>query len=85
MKVKIMSYSDGATDFNARKIPEADFNYICCSVILIDSIPKKDKNYYPQVLSKKIQIHWKRKNQYLDIYTDGLKFSFGYSNESDEK
>ena len=52
-----MSYGDGATDFNARKIPEADFHYICCSVILIDSIPKKDENYYPQVFSKKIQIH----------------------------
>ena len=61
MKVKIMSYSDGATDFNARKIPEADFNYICCSVILIDSIPKKDKNYYPQVLSKKYKYIEKEK------------------------
>ena len=56
-----MSYSDGATNFNARKIPEADFNYICGSVILIDSIPKKDKNYYPQVLSKKYKYIEKEK------------------------
>ena len=56
-----MSYSDGATNFNARKIPEADFNYICGSVILIDSIPKRDKNYYPQVLSKKYKYIEKEK------------------------
>ena len=56
-----MSYSDGATDFNARKIPEADFNYVGCSVILIDSIPKKNKNYYPQVLSKKYKYIEKKK------------------------
>ena len=56
-----MSYSDGATDFNARKIPEADFNYIFWSVILIDSIPKRGKNYYPQVLSKKYKYIEKEK------------------------
>ena len=62
MKVKIMSYGDGATDFNARKISESDFNYICCSVILIDSMPKKDENHYPQVLSKKYKYIEKEKN-----------------------
>ena len=44
--MKIRSYGDGSTDFHARKIPEADSNYICGSVILIDSVLKKDKNYY---------------------------------------
>ena len=57
-----MSCGHGATDFNARKIPEADFNYICCSGILIDSIPKKDENYYPQVLSKKYKYIEKEKS-----------------------
>ena len=79
------SYGDGARDFHARKIPEAHSNCICCSVILTDSVPKKDENYYPQVLSKNAFIHWKRKKQYLDICTVGLKFSFDCSSESDEK
>ena len=60
--MKIRSYSDRATDFHARKIPEADSNYICCSVILIDSVPKKDENYYLQVLSKKYKYIEKEKN-----------------------
>ena len=78
--MKIRSHGDGATDFHARKIPEAD-----SSVILIDSVPKKDENYYAQVLSKNANTLTKKKKQYLDIYTDGLKFSFDYPNESDEK
>ena len=60
--MKIRSYSDRVTDFHARKIPEADSNYICCSVILIDSVPKKDENYYLQVLSKKYKYIEKEKN-----------------------
>ena len=57
------SYCDGATDFRAREIPKAEFNYICCSVILIDSVLKKDKNYYPQVLSKEYKYIQKEKIQ----------------------
>ena len=80
------SYGDRATDFHARKIPETYSSYICCLVILIDSVPKKDENYYyQQVLSKNTNTLKKKKKQYLDIYTDGLNFSFDYSNESDEK
>ena len=32
-----------------KKIPKAGCNYICWSVILTDSVLKKDENYYPQV------------------------------------
>ena len=85
MKVKIRSYGDGATHFHARKIPEVDSSYICCAVTLIHSVLKKDKNYYLQVLSKEYKYTEKEKKLCLDIYTDGLKFSFVYSNESDEK
>ena len=78
--MKIRSHGDGATDFHARKIHEAD-----SSVILIDSVPKRMKTIMRKCFQK-IQIHWQRKKkQYLDICTDGLKFSFDYSNESDEK
>ena len=38
--MKIKTQRDEVTDFPARKIPDPDSNYICCSVILIDSVPK---------------------------------------------
>ena len=42
LKIEISSYGDEATDFHTREIPEAGSNYICWSVILIDSVLKKD-------------------------------------------
>ena len=85
MKVKIRSYGEGATDFHARKIPEADSNYVCCWVILIDSLLKNGENYYPQVLSKKYNyIEKERKTVYRCIYW-WLKVFFYYSSESGEK
>ena len=37
------------TSFQTNKPPKEGSQYICLSVILIDSIYRKDKNYYPQV------------------------------------
>ena len=45
---KISSYSDETKDFYARKIPEADSNYVCWLVILIDSVLKNYEMYYLQ-------------------------------------
>ena len=85
MKAKIRSYGHGATDFHTRKTPEADSNYICCSVILIYSVLKMDENHNQQVLLKQYKYIEKEKKQQLDMYTDDLRFSSDYSNESDEK
>ena len=67
---------------------KADSNYICCSVILMDSVPKKDETIICKCFQKNTNTLKKTKQtnkQYLDIYTDGLKFYFDYSNESNEK
>ena len=40
-----VDYSDEATDFHERKVPEAGSNYICWSVIFIDVL-KNSENYY---------------------------------------
>ena len=37
------------TNFYNDKIPEEDSQFICLSVILIDSVFRTGKNYYPQV------------------------------------
>ena len=45
IKIKTRSYSDEATDFHERKVPEAGSNYICWSVTFIDVL-KNSENYY---------------------------------------
>ena len=46
LKTNIRSNSYGAIDFNTKKTPEAGSNYIFWLVMLIDTVPKKNKNYY---------------------------------------
>ena len=36
------------TNVHNNKIPKEGCQFICLSVILIDSVCRKDKNYYPQ-------------------------------------
>ena len=38
---------DETTGFHAIKIPKAGSDHVCWSVILIESVLKKDENYYP--------------------------------------
>ena len=40
-------------NFRHKKIPKEGSQYICVSVILIDSVYRKDKNYYCQVFLEK--------------------------------
>ena len=47
LKTKIKSYNQH--NFHNNEIPKEGFQCICLSVILIDSVYRKDKNYYPQV------------------------------------
>ena len=50
IKTKIKSYEGNInTDFHGDKVPKEGSQYICLSVILIDSVFRTGKNYYPQV------------------------------------
>ena len=50
MKTKIKFYNGKInTNFHNNKIPKEGSQCICQSVVLIDSVYKKDKNYYPEV------------------------------------
>ena len=54
IKTKIKSYNGKINaNFDNNKIPKEGSQCICLSVILIDSVYKKDKNYYPQVFLEK--------------------------------
>ena len=49
LKTKLKSHGDEVADFYDKKIPELDSNHTCLEVISLDSVLKKDDNYYPQV------------------------------------
>ena len=50
LKTKIRSYEEKInTNFHDDKVPKECSQYICLSVILIDSVFRTGKNYYPQV------------------------------------
>ena len=50
LRAKIQSYNRKINaNFYNNNIPKKGFQFICLSVILIDSVFKTGKNYYPQV------------------------------------
>ena len=49
LKTKLKSHGDEVADFYDKKIPELDSNHTCLEVISLDSVLKKDDNYYQQV------------------------------------
>ena len=50
LKTKLKSYNGKSnTNLHNNKIPKEVSQYICLSVILIDSFCRKNKDYYPQV------------------------------------
>ena len=54
LKTKIKSYCDEATDFRVKETPKVGSDCTSLVVITIDSAFKKDKNYYLQVLFKRM-------------------------------
>ena len=62
MKSKIKSHDDEVTDFYDKKIPKVDSNLTCLAVISLDSILKKDENYYPQVFLKECKYIGEKSN-----------------------
>ena len=49
------------TNFHSYKMPKEGFYCICLSVVLIDSVFKMGKNYYPQVLLEECKYIFKEK------------------------
>ena len=62
MKSKIKSHDDEVTDFYEKKIPKVDSNLTCLAVISLDSILKKDENYYLQVFLKECKYIGEKSN-----------------------
>ena len=50
-----------STNFHNSKVPKEDSQYICLSVILIDSVYRKDKKYYCGVFLEEFKYAIKEK------------------------
>ena len=75
LKAKIKSYNGKInTNFHNNKIAEEGFQFICLSVVLIDSVFRTGKNYYPQVFLEecKYVVKEKKMPQYI---TDHINIS----------
>ena len=61
-KAKIKSYNGKInTNFHNYKIPKESFQFSCLSVILINSVIRTGKNYYPQAFSEEFKYVVKKK------------------------
>ena len=68
IKTKIKSYGDGInTNFKGEKIPIQNASYKCLSLILLDSVIRVNKRYYPQTLLKECK-YFLKKTKKLNIF-----------------
>ena len=82
MKTKIKSHGDKVTDFYDKEIPEVDSNHTCLVVISLDSVLKKDENYYSQVFLKECKYINKKVIRHI---IDDKESSSDDSDDSDEE
>ena len=92
LKAKIYPYNGKTnTNFYNNKIPKEGSQFICLLVILIDSVFRTGKNYYPQVLQVllslfhgiKYLVKEKKMSEYI---TDDIEISSDFDREdSDEE
>ena len=75
LKAKIKAYNGKInTNFHNNKMPKEGSQFICLSVILIDSIFRTDKNYYPQVFLEECKYVVKEKKM-PEYITDDIEIS----------
>ena len=83
IKTKIKMYEDRVnTNFQGKKIPKVNASYTCLSVIMLDSVIRVNKKYYPQTLLEECK-YIIRKNKMENLIDDDLDLSS--SDESDNQ
>ena len=86
IKTKIKIYADNIiTNFHNKKMPKEKAPCKCISIILIDSVIKTNKKYYPQTLleeCKYIQEKIKIEN-YIDEDLEDSEFDSDFNNETE--
>ena len=86
---KIKMYGDRVnTNFQSKKVPKENASYKCLSLIMLDSIIRANKNFYPQTLLEECK-YIIRKNKMENLINNDLNLSSsdesdnGSENESD--
>ena len=83
IKTKIKMYEDRVNrNFQGKKIPKENVSYKCLSLIMLDSVIRVNKKYYPQTLLEECK-YVIRKNKMENLINDDLDLSS--SDESDNE
>ena len=86
IKTKIKTYGDKVnTNFQGQKVPKENASYKCISLIMLDSVIRINKKYYPQTLLEECKyVIRKNKMENLANHDLSLSTSDESDNESDE-
>ena len=82
IKTKIKMYEDRVnTNIQGKKVPEENASYKCLSLIMLDSVVRVNKKYYPRTLLEECK-YVIRKNKMENLINDDLSSSDESDNES---
>ena len=83
IKTKIKSYGDKMnTNFQGKKVPKEDTSYKCLSLIILGSVIRVIKKYYPQTLLEECK-YVIRKNKMENVINDDLDLTLSDESEGD--
>ena len=87
IKTKIKLYGDKInTNSQDKKIPKENASYKCLSLIVLDSVIRENKKYYPQIFLEECKYEIKKDKMENLINDDLVSSSSGESdNETDDK
>ena len=75
IKAKIKSYGDKVnTNFQSKKTPKENVSYKCLPLIMLDSVIRVSKKYYPQILLEECKYEIK-KTKIENLINDDLEQS----------
>ena len=84
IKAKIKSYEDKVNrNFQGKKIPKENESYQCLLLIMLDSVLRVSKKYYPEVLLEDSEYEIKN-TKMENLINDVLDLSL-YDNETDNE
>ena len=84
IKAKIKSYGDKVnTNFQSKKTPKENVSYKCLPLIMLDSVIRVSKKYYPQILLEECKYEIKKTK--IENLIDGDLDLSSSDNESDNE
>ena len=71
------------TNFRRKETPKGDSSYKCLSLIMLDSVVKVGKKYYPEVFLEECK-YVKRKNKIFNHINDDLEMTSSDDDDDDD-